>query len=691
MVETDAHEYDDAVQLLRTRLERPLIEQMEHGEFGDQLLAYLRSRSSPRLPFTPKRMPRIMQLCRSLDPQEYAWERRVVEEACAGRYNAASNPRCDRFVEIDRTTFDFSHFEHWDKEAIHGLNRHRWYPMLAHHYWEQEDRRYFDTLMGEWDFHAAKVPVPDEALLQGIDSFAPGQTMKPPYAELDCSIRLMNWWRAYWTILHAAPMTGERCAVLLARCLRLFDRVAARGVGRHEHNFTSMQMEAIHHWAVALPEAVGMDVWRHASRNTLAASLRRAVREDGTQWEQSISYQVGCIDWYAASYLLGRINDQPWGEGYARTLRRMGEYVDALITPDGKLPLLSDSDRSSDWRSALSLLEHIFPDARYVHEAGPTCATLWLTDGRCEPAAHERPSVSTARVFPQGGVGVLRPPRPQRDTMIVLTNGPTNAGHAHNDNLSIQYEAFSQPVIVDPGRWIYTPGPDRTWVCSSEAHNTVWIEDRPGTLADRGDGQAFEVIHETTDRRVGAIESTSGDGLATMRSSFRGHADDAEARVDRMIVVPAGDDEPPWLVVADRMRAGEEHTWTHSWLLPAEQAVSAREGGYQATLTSGLPLAFALAAETAPTLRDEAMFWCPNYAEKSPARWLRLSARGRCMSRAFLFVPGAGAAHPVAIRFTADGLEITAGKVQRSIAWALDGEPAEAADDDDAYLIHSGN
>src|SRR5690554_3449936 len=143
----------------------------------------------------------------------------------------------------------------------------------------------------QWDFCVARVPFHDEALYRRISAFPP-RILLPPYGELDNFIRLTNWYWAFWTSIFAPEMTPARHAILLARCLRQFDFVAARGIGRQEHNFTAMHMESLYLWACALPEITGMPVWKHAARNNLESSFRRAVFEDGVHWEKSAGYHV---------------------------------------------------------------------------------------------------------------------------------------------------------------------------------------------------------------------------------------------------------------------------------------------------------------------------------------------------------------------------------------------------------------
>ncbi|MFW6059696.1 MAG: heparinase II/III domain-containing protein, partial [Phycisphaeraceae bacterium] len=493
-------------------------------------------------------------------------------------------------------------------------------------------------LLRHWDFYWANVPPIDEAVLAQFHCIGPNQRAPTPYHELDNFIRLHAWWWAFWVSVHAPEMTGERCAVLLARCLRTFDLVAARGIRIHEHNFTAMQMESLYFWAVSLPECIGMDVWRHAARNNLESSLNRAVTEDGVHWEQSVSYHNGCIGWYGHSYLLGRMNGEPWAEAYGDRLLRMGGFVDAVITPDGKVPLLSDSDRVGNWRNGLALLRCIDPEVRFAHDAGPSYPSVWYSGGQNWTPSDPPAAPLRLGVFPQGGIGVARHPDRALGTMLLFDNGPTQAGHAHKDNLTVHFEAHAKPVLVDPGRWIYDSSAERSWVMQTPSHNTIWIEDEPLGTDERITTPRLHIIGSTDDRRLAPIQTQERDGIARLSTRFKGYTDDADAEAQRTVWMPMND-SAPWLAVLDRISAPGAHIWTNTWLLPTSEPVRAGQGGYTATLDSGLPLRFAAASSETLELRDDAKFWCPNYGEQSPARWLRFSARCTTGWRAFIFLP----------------------------------------------------
>ena len=635
-------ELTDAVHYLRTRFHPDFVTQWPAEEFAARLLAYLRERAAPKLLFSAENLARINRLAKQYDPNEFAWERRIADEAVEGRLYAASNPHCDRFLPVDREAFDFSAFEHEDPQALHGLNRMRWLAALGRAYWIDRDPRYFDALLREWDFFCAKVPFPGEDWLAGVHAIGPAG-LRPPYGELDLFIRLTNWYWAYWLVLFAEEMTPERNAVLLARCLRHFDLVAARGINTHEHNFTSMQMEALYLWASALPEAAGMTVWKHAARNIMESSLRRAVLPDGVQWEMSPGYHLGCIRWYGTSFLLGRRNREPWAEEYGIRLRKMGDLGEALVMPDGTQLAISDTDRDRAWSGALALLKAIFPEAAFEVPVTPSYFSLWVSDGTTWEGDAVAPP-QPVRVFPHAGLAIARTSRGRRASVAVLDNGPTNAGHAHKDNLNVLYEAFGRAIIADPGRWVYDNTPRRRWAISTPAHNTVWIEDEPLTGADFS-GEAFahdrwhRQVPQADDQRVTAPAVIETERYFRLEATFALFTRAADARVTRRVYL-GRDEERPWLVVIDDIAGPRPHRWTESWLLPTAQPPVRTDWGWQTAYEDGTGVAIALPAGL--DLRDEEQFWCIQYAVRAPARWVRCSGECAAARRAFAFVPFTG-------------------------------------------------
>ena len=147
-----------------------------------------------------------------------------------------------------------------------------------------------------------------------------------------------------------------------------------------------------------------------------------------------------------------------------------------------------------------------------------------------------------------------------------------------------------------------------------------------------------------SDARIGTIEACEADGVARLETWLQAYTDDPQARVHRQVLTPVAG-ERPWLAVIDRIEGPRPHRWTNSWLLPAEEpATEPAPGTLRVRLCGGLHLRVAWAvSDRTLERRDDAMFWCPSYAQKSPARWLRFSGRAAQTVRAFVFEPGADA------------------------------------------------
>src|SRR5690606_12029455 len=299
------------------------------------------------------------------------------------------------------------------------------------------------------------------------------------------------------------------------------------------------------------------------------------------------------------------------------------------------VPPISDSDRNDAWRDSMALLEAMFPDEPFVHRAGATHLSLWLT-GRTPQSKPRTATAPRSHVFPNGGVGVMR----NDNALLLLQNGPRKYGHSHLDNLSVYYEAFGRIVLADPGRWrYYDADPDRAWVRSIWSHNTIAITDDDPLARDKASQHlGTQVMQGPADPRYGVMRQSRQNGLMLLDATFAGYEDDAEARVRRIVAMPA-DPATPWLVVIDQVHAPRPHRWTNAWLLPTDRPVDVRDDGFDAQLDDDLFVALRH-ADTTLAVSDDEKFWCPSYGQKRPARWVRMSAMADPTTiRAFLCRP----------------------------------------------------
>jgi hypothetical protein len=97
--------------------------------------------------------------------------------------------------------------------------------------------------------------------------------------------------------------------------------------------------------------------------------------------------------------------------------------------------------------------------------------------------------------FPEGGYFVQRSGWGAESTpfneerYLIFDCGPLgDGGHGHYDLLNVEIAAGGAPLIVDPGRYVYSEEPPnwRRWFKSTAAHNTVTVDGLDQTAYRRG-------------------------------------------------------------------------------------------------------------------------------------------------------------------------------------------------------------
>jgi uncharacterized heparinase superfamily protein len=200
--------------------------------------------------------------------------------------------------------------------------------------------------------------------------------------------------------------------------------------------------------------------WATWAAGELVAEMEHQVREDGCDHEMSIPYHrlvcelFLCGTQAADSLLPGALPD-----AYRDRLDRMLEFVRDYTRPDGLAPQIGDAD-----------------DGRF----------LPLGDyGRADPRSHlhlfkqagrrYRPAEGHA-AYPDGGYWVMR----WGDLYAIVRCGDVGVGglgsHAHNDQLSFELALGDQPLVIDPGSYLYTADPEaRDLFRSTSFHGTLRV------------------------------------------------------------------------------------------------------------------------------------------------------------------------------------------------------------------------
>ena len=310
---------------------------------------------------------------------------------------------------------------------------------------------------------------------------------------MEVSLRAVNLLAAL-RLFRRSPALGEaRLAALLA----LFD-----AHGRHvRRNLEYSYIATGNHYlsdvaglvwlGVCLPELAAAEGWREFGLRELKRELDRQVLPDGADWESSTGYHRFALELFLYTFLLCRENGVEVEEEHWRRVRSMLEYLRAYLRPDGRAPLIGDTDggrflplarRGADEHAyLLGVGAAVFKEPRFKVEAEPPGEVFWLLgagglwtyDGL--GAACAAPSGPEA--FGHAGACVLR----EGDLYLMLNAGGAGLGgrgaHGHNDALSVEVSACGVSFISDPGTYVYTSDlRARGRFRSTAYHSTVEVD-----------------------------------------------------------------------------------------------------------------------------------------------------------------------------------------------------------------------
>lgn len=242
---------------------------------------------------------------------------------------------------------------------------------------------------------------------------------------------------------------------------------------------------------LCLPELEAARSWRTFALRELTRELEAQVLPDGADREASTGYHRFVTELFLYSFLLCRANNVEIEERHWTRVRSMLEYVRAYMRPDGRAPLVGDTDGgqvlplirrdADDHAHLLALGAAIFqePCFKLYDEAPPEVRWLLGAEGlrAYEELETTGAHAARSRAFERAGTLVLR----EDDLYLMLNASGAGLGgrgaHGHNDALSIEVSACGVSFIADAGTYVYTSDLKARGLFRSTAyHSTVEID-----------------------------------------------------------------------------------------------------------------------------------------------------------------------------------------------------------------------
>jgi hypothetical protein len=393
-------------------------------------------------------------------------------------------------------------------------------------------------------------------------------------SSLEVALRLMAWTWAV-SLFRVSPHLTPQLYAEISRAVDDHADHIERYLSRHSSPNTHLTGEALglFYAGLAFPQNPLASRRRDLGRGILDEQLDKQVLPDGVYFEQTTAYQIYTAEIYLHYLILADRNHLPVPSGMRATVERMLDVLLAIRRPDGGMPVIGDQDggfllplmqrEPKDVRGLFSVAAAFFGRADFAWAAsGIQPEALWFLGSgvvATSESSGAAPPRETSRVFPDGGYVVMRGGWRRTAHHLVFDVGPLagaqSGAHGHADLLSVVVSPFGEPVIVDPGTFLYAKDPAaRDHFRSTAAHSTVTV-DGAGQAEPKGPF-GWKQLPTAHLRR---FESTDGYDFADASHEAYCRLPDPVVHRRRVVFVKT----PGYWVIVDDLSGATEHRIEH--------------------------------------------------------------------------------------------------------------------------------
>jgi len=304
---------------------------------------------------------------------------------------------------------------------------------------------------------------------------------------MEAALRAINLLAAFDIFRRSDALTEER----LAAILKLFDQHGRFILSNNEFSYIATSNHYLSDviglfWiSTLMPELAEATKWREFGLTEMLREMDKQILSDGADFEASTGYHKFATELFLYSLILAQRTGIEIEHEYIEKLRSMLSYLQNILRPDGRIPLIGDADGSQ----IIPFVKRDADDAEYLPSVGAaflngedlnrkTLApeTVWLF-GQDRASEEIQTHSPTSTRFPDAGSYILC------DSDLYLHFNANDCGlngrgsHGHNDALSIEISAFGRPFIIDPGSYVYNLDRDaRHRFRTTAYHSTVMID-----------------------------------------------------------------------------------------------------------------------------------------------------------------------------------------------------------------------
>lgn len=363
-----------------------------------------------------------------------------------------------------------------DIEWVAAVYRFYWAGPLAGAYRSTKDKKYaraFVELTSDW---IAKHPLEEWKRTHPVYKRWRGFA----WLDIQTGIRATNICRAFQSLVHAEAFTPEFLGILLASLYDHQVKTEQLPMGK-VHNKAIFEQRGFVNVAYTFQEFRDTRRWMALAFARVHENFLAQTTTDGVQREWSFGYHRGVLR--DAVEVMERMDAMGIvvPEDYRTRVRKMYDYIFAVVTPDLGAPMFGDASRSVRDPGNRTRLPY------YRTLMG---ATALLGDPKyAARATLDRSALPEQKsyIFPEAGMYVLRNDWGPEQIHFGFHCSPRGiSGHDQQDNGTFELYAYGRWLMPDTG--FYTYGHDRDarqWHRQTQVHQTLTLDGKNTRVAGR--------------------------------------------------------------------------------------------------------------------------------------------------------------------------------------------------------------
>ncbi|WP_026703112.1 alginate lyase family protein [Salibacterium aidingense] len=584
----------------------------------------MKNRETMRFFYSPSDRDFIQENCKRYWPHEVE---EVIERAALACENTfVFTHRWDMERCEDPYTFkngiDWTFRFQGDFEWTVNLNRARFMAELGQAYWLTGEERFaasFIRLMNDW---LRQNPVTEEEIHQ---SSARQYNVKDTWRKLDSGIRITNWLKGFFCI-QESEQWGEVEQEAFIRALELHGLYLSIAYTPHDRqsNWGFLETNGLFQIALLFPEIEGASQWLRLAEERLETMCELQVFEDGMHNEQSPMYHHEVLHCLFEPVLLANINQHPLPKKVRDTLNTMFTASLSWVKPDGRQPMISDSDHTD--------IRDILTQGAVLYQRGDLKSRgysvldyegIWYfgEDGmKNYQALPKKEPAFGSTLLAQSGYSVMRTDWSEEAHYLLFDGGHMDIirAHGHDDFLHFDLTVFGTDFLLDTGRYTYMENEERRYFKESFQHNTTSVDDFSISVYENS--WSWGAIAQPTNGYWNS--SQAFDYVQAGHTGYKRLEDPVDVLRQILFV------KPYYWIIVDTFRSQAEHEFKQHFHFDEYIALDTASAVINAQANNGIGLNM-ISLEEAVVLEEQACWISKHYNQKAPSRKMTATQTGK--------------------------------------------------------------